>query len=144
TGGLEESGTVYRNYGRSLQAANMTRAAITNYLNALNDYEKSPKKYPADVLADIYMGLGDAYLSERRYGEGIETYRKALPYVSDKEGKKWLLSRIGKGYEGLEDSSAAEKNFSQLKEPAEGEFWPKVADYFIGKGKPLAKAGNVK
>lgn len=142
--GEEDDGVerAYRNYGRSLLAQNMTQAALNTYHRALKDYEERPQKYHADTIADIYMGLGDAFCSEEKPGEGIDMYRKALTFVSDKESKRWLLSRIGKAYTLLNDVRGAEKNFSQLKEATEGEFWPKIADYFSNMNKSLAKQGK--
>lgn len=126
-----EGGEVYRNYGRCLLSINMRQAAIVNYLKALRHYGRYPQKFNADILADVYTGLGDAYYGEMRYREGVAMYQQALAHISDDDGKKWLEYRIGQGYAGMKDLQKAESSFAQLKGAAEGEFWPKVADYGV-------------
>lgn len=137
----EGQATAYINYGRSLQARKMTQAAINNYLTALKDYQQHPDRYNNRVISDIYLGLGDAYCSENKFKEGIMMYRQALPYVSDGDSKRWLMFRIGKGYAGLYDFSETEKSFVQIKDVAEGDFWPKIADYFISESKRVGDNG---
>ena len=134
-----EEGEVYRNYGRSLLSINMGQAAIANYLKALRHYGRYPRKFNADLLVDIYAGLGDAYYGEGRYGEGVAIYHQALAHISEGDGKKWLEYRIGQGYAGMKDLQKAESSFARLKEAAEGEFWPKVADYGVESSRRLGK-----
>ncbi len=139
---LEGLDRAYRNYGRVLMTRNMTQAAVNNYLRALKDYEEHPRRYHREIIGDIYMELGDAYCNEDNPEAGLVMYRKAWNYLADSEVKRWLLSRIGKAYAAQDDPAGAEKNFSQVKEAAEGEFWPKVADYFANISKSLARQGN--
>ena len=136
--GGEVQGAVYRNYGRSLQGAKVSDKAIVIYLKALKDYEQHPKRYPADILADIYGGLGDAYYDLKRYQEGIEAYRQALTHVGEGNAdvRRWLTYMIGKGSAHLKDFVGAEKSFAQVKANAVGEFWPKVADYVLERSRP--------
>ena len=80
-------------------------------------------------------------MSENKFSDGIAMYRQALPYASDAESKRWLMISIGQGYEKLSDFSEAEKSFAGVKDAAEGEFWPKIADYFISESKRVAESG---
>ena len=140
----EEEATAYLNYGRSQLAKKMTQAARNNFLLALKDYEQRPDRYNKDVIKDIYIGLGDTYLSENKFTDAIAMYRQALPYASDAESKKWLLFTIGQGYEKLSNFAEAEKSFAGIKDTkdaAGGEFWPKIADYFISESKRAAESG---
>ena len=141
--GGEVQGAVYRNYGRSLQGAKVSDKAIVIYLKALKDYEQHPKRYPADILADIYGGLGDAYYDLKRYQEGIAAYRQALSHAGDENAdvRKWLTYMIGKGSANLKDFVGAEKSFAQVKANAVGEFWPKVTDYVLDRSRLAGKAG---
>ena len=66
-------------------------------------------------------------------GFGISGVFLATSRATLLRGCGWLLSGIGDGYASLGEFSEAEKSFTQLKEKAEGEFWPKVADYFLAK-----------
>ncbi len=133
---VEPEGTaIYKNYGHALLAINMKQAAIANYLKALKDSEQHPKNYNADAIVEIYTGLGDAYYGERRYREGLAMYQQAMTHVSDDDNKRWLRYRIGEGYARMDDFTAAEKSFAQLKEMEKGEFWPKIADYGVENSK---------
>ncbi len=137
----EEEATSYLNYGRSLLAKKMTQAAGNNFLTALKDYQQHPDRYNNSVIKDIYIGLGDTYFSENKFREGIMMYRQSLSYASDAESKRWLMFTIGQGYEKLSDFSEAEKSFAHIKDAAEGEFWPKIADYFISESRRLGDSG---
>jgi tetratricopeptide (TPR) repeat protein len=137
----EEEATAYLNYGRSQLAKKMTQAARNNFLMALKDYQQRPDRYNNSVIKDIYIGLGDTYLSENKFSDGIAMYRQALPYASDAESKRWLMISIGQGYEKISDFSEAEKSFAGVKDAAEGEFWPKIADYFISESRRAAESG---
>lgn len=139
----EGQGVVYRNYGRSLQAAKLSDRAIVNYLKALKDYEQYPKSYPADILVEIYGGLGNSYYDLKKYREGIGAYRQALAQAGegDAEVRNWLTCMIGKGSLHLKDFTAAEKSFTQVKANAVGEFWPRVADYVLEGNRLAGKTG---
>ena len=139
----EKQGVVYRNYGRSLRAAKLSDRAIINYLKALKDYEQYPKSYPADILLEIYGGLGNAYYDLKKYREGIGVYRQALAQAGegDSEVRNWLTCMIGKGLLHRKDFTEAEKSFTQVKANAVGEFWPKVTDYFLEENRLAGKAG---
>jgi tetratricopeptide (TPR) repeat protein len=142
--GGEDRARLYRNYGRSLQAAKLSDQAILNYLKALKDFQQRPKSYPADVLTDIYGGLGDAYFDVKRYPEGIEAYRQALARAGEEDGevRKWLTYMIGKGATEVRDFVGAQKSFASVKANAAGDFWPKVADYSLERSRARENAGN--
>jgi tetratricopeptide (TPR) repeat protein len=140
----EEEATSYLNYGRSLLARKMTQAARNNFLTALKNYQQHPERYNNSVMKDIYIGLGDTHLSENKFREGIMMYRQALSYTSDAESKRWLMFSIGQGYEKLSDFPEAEKNFAHIKDVqdvTEGEFWPKITDYFISESRRVGESG---
>lgn len=136
--GAEGQGGAYRNYGRALQEAKLSDKAIVNYLKALQDHERHPNSYQTDLLVEIYDGLGEAYYDLKRYPEGIAAYRQALSHAGKEniEVGKWLAYMIGKGSTHLKDFTAAEKSFAQVKVNAVGEFWPKVTDYALDRGRP--------
>ena len=140
----EEEATSYLNYGRSLLAKKMTQAARNNFLTALKSYQKHPDRYNNGIIKDIYIGLGDTYFNENKFREGIMMYRQSLPYASDPESQRWLMFTIGQGYEKLSDFPEAEKSFAHIKDVhdvAEGEFWPKMADYFISESRRVGESG---
>lgn len=142
--GGERQGRLYSNYGRSLQAAKLSDKAIANYLKALKDRERHPESYPADILTDIYGGLGDAYYDLKRYQEGIAAYRQALSHAGeeDTEVRTWLAYMIGKGSANLQDYTGAQKSFTKVKANAVGDFWPKVADYSLDRSRSPENVGN--
>ncbi len=142
--GRDNAGAAYRNYGNSLLAVNLPDKAIANYLTALKDFREHPKNYPPEVLADIYVGLGDAYYRGNMYQEGIAAYRQALSHLAagNTEARKWMIYMIGRGSAELNDLPGAERSFLQVKENAVGDFWPKVADYAIGNSRSFNTAGN--
>ena len=142
--GGKATGALYRSNGRALQAAKLSDKAIVNYLNALKDYEQHPQSYPADILTDIYGGLGDAYYDLQRYKEGMEAYRQALAHTGEGNAdvRKWLTYMIGKGSVLLRDFTGAEKSFALVKANAVGEFWPKVTDYILDRNRGAGNAGN--
>ncbi len=142
--GGEGLGAAYRNYGRSLQALHLTETAITNYLKVLKDREQHPGRYPADIMADIYTGLGDAYYEAMQYEEGIAAYRQAIPYLADDNVGRWLNYRIGKGYLLLHDYGKAEKIFRTTTAKVADEFWPKVMDYAREDARRLGQTGYQK
>jgi tetratricopeptide (TPR) repeat protein len=134
---LEEEATAYLNYGRSLLVKKMTLSARNNFLKALKEYQRHPDRYNNIVIKDIYIGLGDTYSGENNFREGITMYRQALSYASDTESKRWLMLVIGQGYEKISNFSEAEKSFAHIKDAVEGEFWSKIADYFISENRRI-------
>ena len=123
---------VQRNYGRYLLAGNMIPAARTTYLRAIQDYGAHPERYRADVLADIYMGLGDAYLSERKV-------RRRHCNVSQGPVRRFRQGREKMAYFPVGESvcrarmifRGRKKTFAQLRDAAEENFGPKLADYYL-------------
>jgi tetratricopeptide (TPR) repeat protein len=133
----------YLHYGRSLQAKKMTREALKNYTMALACCESVADSCENRILSDIHRGLGDVYAALSRFTDAIATYQKALQYVADEKGKRWLLLRIGQTYAGMNNFSRAQKSFSQMKETPDGEFWPVIADFFISQHMPYTSMENV-
>jgi tetratricopeptide (TPR) repeat protein len=128
---IDAQSTALMDYARSLQGRQMTQAAQKNYLKVYKDYQQRPDRYENSVIADLFTGLGDGYCSENKFKEGIMMYQQALSYVSDADSKRWLMLRIGQGYAGLYDFTEAQKNFTHIKDAAGGDFWPKIADFYI-------------
>lgn len=124
-------GTPCINYGRSLLRSHLPDKAITLYQEAIKASERSRQRYDGAVMADIYIGLGDAYYEASKYEAGIAAYQQASAFLTDASMNRWLNYRVGKGYIFLYDLAKAKKSFLLAKENAEGEFWPKVTDYAL-------------
>jgi tetratricopeptide (TPR) repeat protein len=131
--------TAYWGYARSLQGRQMIQAAQKNYLKVYKDYQQHPDRYENAVISDLFIGLGDGYCSENKFKEGIMMYQQALSHVSDSDSKRWLMLRMGQGHAGLYDFVEAEKNYTHIKDTAGGDFWPKIADFFIAESRRLEK-----
>jgi len=129
--GGQNDPVLYLHYGRCLEAKKMTASAGKNFQTALALCENSREKCENDVFSRIYSGMGDVCFAQKDFGGGIGMYRKALEYASDDESKRWLMLRLGKAYNRMDDFGMAEKTFSRIKEPPDGEFWPAVADFYI-------------
>lgn len=129
----------YRNYGRSLLGSHLPDKAMAVYRDAIKSYERHPARHEAAVMGDIYMGLGDACYEASKYEEGIAAYKQAFPLAVDGNITRWLNYRVGKGYVLLRDLAKAKKSFLQVRENADGEFWPKVTDYALGSQPGLAE-----
>jgi tetratricopeptide (TPR) repeat protein len=137
---IERPSAVYVNYAQSLQNRQMTQAALKSYQNAYKDYQLHPDRYDAALLAELFVGLGEGHYGENRYKEGITMFRQALAHVSDADGKKWLLFKIGQGFARLRDFQEAEKSFAQIKEGQATDFWIKIADLYIADSRRMERS----
>lgn len=129
--GGQKDPILHLHYGWCLEAKKMTAAAEKAFQTALILCENRREKCENDVFLKIYSGRGDVYFAQKKFDSGVGMYRKALEYASDDESKRWLMLRLGKAYNGMDDFDMAKKIFSRIKEPPDGEFWPAVADFYI-------------
>ncbi len=129
--GIEDIAVIYRNYAQCQRALKSVPAAIASYQKAIEVYNRDSRKYHAEVIVDLYRGLGDCLFEEGRYAEAISMYKQSLAKLGGQTEGLWSIYGMGRGYAKLREAGMVDRTFSELKNKGGEGFWSNLADHAL-------------
>ncbi|MBD3420775.1 MAG: tetratricopeptide repeat protein [Chitinivibrionales bacterium] len=76
--------------------AEIKKKAFEQYRNAVKEYLTFINVYPqSDLISDVYIALGDAYIKTGEQEKAVESFASALDLAKDTESKAQIQMQIG-------------------------------------------------